>query len=130
MATDVTDPTQHIYFHNTYLLKMPSFSRPTSYTIQYSKSNRHTIKLVFFSSCGTLVSLNVKWLTSLYSPYFDSMSNTLTSSLIPPFIPRQFYVSMKYHGGEHALIQMRSQPKYHRFEMLIQFLSSLSHQLA
>jgi len=47
-------------------------------------------------------------------------------------IPLQFYVPLKYHGGEHILIQMRSQPNYHTCgaERIIQFPISWSHQLA
>jgi hypothetical protein len=96
-------------------------------TLQYSKSNRHTIKLVFLAPVAPLC----HWMSNGWHHFIrPTLILWLTSSLIPPFIPRQFYVSMKYHGGEHALIQMRSQPKYHRLERLIHFLSSSSHQLA
>ena len=73
--------TQHTYFHDTYLLNMSSFCRPTFCIIQHSWSNYRPIKLVFQLLWYPFITQDTKCLAPLHPPCFILW---LTSSSISP----------------------------------------------
>ena len=78
-----TNPSQHTHFCNSQLLNMSNLCKPTFCSIQYSWSNRRSIKLAFQLLWYSLVTQNARSLSPLDPPCFDSMANVRINIFIP-----------------------------------------------